>query len=421
MKRILVVVCCGLLAGRVPIGFADTFCQQPQPGTEVVFANGILTAQDDANSALVKIHDNLQASLTPEEFNKLSFALAYNKTYGALADLYESMKQRVGSDNAGASFFRWLGNLEPLPDSWQEEMKRISAKFDFSTKVDLADLNNHLSLYRSSMLGGKKVVAVCHSQGNFFCNAAYTILYHGDNPIHTRSFGIVSLANPASFVGGNGPYLTLVEDKVIAAISVATPLGILPPLFPNVTNVGSASTTGTLVGHYIIEDYLASGSRTDPRFIQDWIMVNNGLEQPPQIVQDGIITVALTWGIQPDMDLHMFEPDGTHVFYANRQGVSGFLDLDDTSSYGPEHIYIACSAIETGVYRFGVQYFYGTGPETALVQITAGNSVRSYSVPFSVAVGHDGDNSPVVVTSVAVSGDPTHGYTFDIQGLAQPQ
>jgi len=406
----------------MPPAFAEgAFCSG-ETGTVVTFGNGIMSEdRDDAGESRDKIRDSLYATLAPEEFNKLEFDLAYNESYGLMADLYESLKQRLGQDNVVVSFWRWLGGREVIPDEVQEELLKMATRFDFSTMVGEEDLANHLALYRNSILEGKKVMVVAHSQGNLFANAAYEILYHGSDPIQSRSLGITAVGTPASFVGGDGPYTTLVEDGVIAVISLATVTGVLPPLFPNITNILSGATTSDWRGHNFIEEYMAEGSRSVTKIISDTIMVMTGLEQPPQTVQDGIITATLTWGPQPDVDLHAFEPNGFHVYYSARNGASGYLDLDDTSGYGPEHYYVSCATLEAGTYSIGVNYYSGSAPETAFVQIAAGTSVRSFSIPLAESVGTDGNTTPVPVANVVVGGDATVGYTFDIQGIATPQ
>ena len=116
------------------------------------------------------------------------------------------------------------------------------------------------------------------------------------------------------------------------------------------------------------------------------------------------------------MDLHAFEPNGTHVYYAHLTGTSGHLDLDDTSSYGPEHYYVACTALEAGVYSIGVNYFSGSGPETAQIQVTAGTIVRNYTIPLAVARGDGGDASPIPVANITVTGDASHGFQFGVTG-----
>ena len=414
MKSILGVMFMLLVFCTEAIG-EGAFCQSPT-GTVVIFGNGIMSTQDDAITSRERLHDTLKATLSSDEFNKLSFDLAYNQSYGFTSDLYESLKQKLSTDNVAVSFWRWLGGREVVPVAVREELIKMATRFDFSTRVAPEDLNNHLALYHSSINAGKKVVVVAHSQGNFFANAAYERLHVGQDAITSRSFGIVSVANPAGFVGGGGPYTTLVEDLVIEGITLVTPSGILPPLSPNVTNIGSSAVTSDWVGHNFILEYMAAGSRTVGPITQNVIAMNGSLEQPPQTVQDGIITATLTWGTQPDVDLHAFEPNGTHVYYAHLTGTSGHLDLDDTSSFGPEHYYVACTALETGVYSIGVNYYGGSGPETAQVQVTAGTIVRNYTIPLAVARGSSGDTSPIPVASITVTGDAVHGFQFGVVG-----
>lgn len=50
------------------------------------------------------------------------------------------------------------------------------------------------------------------------------------------------------------------------------------------------------------------------------------------------IRVVLTWGQYPkDLDSHMVYP-GSHIFFANKEGQDGNLDVDNTDSFGPETV-----------------------------------------------------------------------------------
>lgn len=75
------------------------------------------------------------------------------------------------------------------------------------------------------------------------------------------------------------------------------------------------------------------------------------------------------------MDLHIFEPN-FHVYYVQRSGLNGYLDLDDVNGYGPEHYYTNCT-IETGDYTFKVNYYYGMAPSSATVTVSAGTEYFS--------------------------------------------
>jgi hypothetical protein len=49
---------------------------------------------------------------------------------------------------------------------------------------------------------------------------------------------------------------------------------------------------------------------------------------------------TLIWDTAADIDLHVIEPGGSHIYWAERQGDNGGeLDVDDTDGLGPENIY----------------------------------------------------------------------------------
>lgn len=59
------------------------------------------------------------------------------------------------------------------------------------------------------------------------------------------------------------------------------------------------------------------------------ILAKNSAIQPNILMGIGPITITLTWDIQMDIDLHIIEPDGTHVYWMNKTGNNGRLDVDD--------------------------------------------------------------------------------------------
>lgn len=104
------------------------------------------------------------------------------------------------------------------------------------------------------------------------------------------------------------------------------------------------------------------------------------------------VTVTLTWGENPsDLDAHMWTPNigGTayHVYYMDEGSLSTApycsLDVDDQTSYGPEHMLM--SQTEPGTYVFAVHHYAGSGTITtsgAKVQVyRQGQPVQSFDVP----------------------------------------
>jgi hypothetical protein len=114
------------------------------------------------------------------------------------------------------------------------------------------------------------------------------------------------------------------------------------------------------------------------------------------------------------VDLHIFEPDGTHVYYFHQVGDSGFLDVDDTTSFGPEHYYVSCGSLVPGVYHVGVNYYSGSAPETARIQIQAGLMVRSFQTFLPFSLGTSGNANPIPVADIIVTGNAATGFGFEI-------
>lgn len=88
------------------------------------------------------------------------------------------------------------------------------------------------------------------------------------------------------------------------------------------------------------------------------------------VVGESSAIVKLTWGANPrDLDTHLTGPqEGTdtrfRVYYANKDETIGNvtinLDVDDTSSYGPEVLTIP-SFVLPGRYRYSVYHYSGSG------------------------------------------------------------
>ncbi|WP_165076723.1 PKD domain-containing protein [Methanogenium sp. MK-MG] len=92
------------------------------------------------------------------------------------------------------------------------------------------------------------------------------------------------------------------------------------------------------------------------------------------------LTAVLTWGENPsDLDSWLFTPEieGTahKIYYGNKGSLTEIpyaqLDVDDTSSYGPETMTISQSY--PGTYRYTIHWFSGSGTWT-----TAGATVNIY-------------------------------------------
>ena len=378
-----------------------------EPTDKVIyFGNGVITSKSKAMDSSEIIEERLMATLSPSELETLQFKTAYNESN--LRDLFEATHQDMQTDVS--RFWRILGSIEILPDWFADIMNELATSVDKLALVSTDSLKDQLADYKTKIAEGKKVVLVAHSQGNFFGNQAYGLLSNTER----QSFGIVSVANPDSSVADDGPYTTLINDTFIwAIIAIKTGLG-LPSLPMTPYMVNDLSDFNDITGHFFIDSYMVAGSNSDQKITGDMINVLGSLVEPRQIVEPGVITVYLSWGSEPDVDLHVYEPNGSHVFWYTPQGFSGFLDKDDVNSWGPEHYTVdTCDTLEKGTYRVALDYYEGNGPETAIVQVEAGLKVRVFKVPMpSEAYGDP--LSPVHLTSIRVLEDANGGYEFQI-------
>jgi hypothetical protein len=167
MKRI--GVCLILLLLPVPV-IAD--CQNS--GFSIVYVNGILTSKESAEQDSKKLWDVIGMSFENQSINVYP---GYNASHLAgYGDLVESATQGIS---------------HPVSD------------------FDLVTILNQIAPEVTT----QKVLLVGHSQGTFYTNEMYEyLLAHG---VATGSVAVYNLATPASFVAGDGAYLTSTADKVI--------------------------------------------------------------------------------------------------------------------------------------------------------------------------------------------------------------
>jgi hypothetical protein len=100
----------------------------------------------------------------------------------------------------------------------------------------------------------------------------------------------------------------------------------------------------------------------------------------------GEFTATLTWDTLTDIDLHVNEPSGFHIFYRPpaRRGPTALLDADNTIGFGPENIYTD-RPTAPGVYEVYVVPYAGIAanwPTTARITIrtNVGTPAEDYRV-----------------------------------------
>ena len=113
-----------------------------------------------------------------------------------------------------------------------------------------------------------------------------------------------------------------------------------------------------------------------------------------QPVASGELQFTLTWNTEGDIDLHVIEPSGNEIYYANSLSDSGGqLDVDNTWGYGPENIYWD-STPPAGTYSVFVDDFDCIATGYTLT-VTKNGVPTTYTGSFAAACG---ESTPIQVT-----------------------
>lgn len=427
-------------------------CQVFENKTHIYYGNGVNNTLAEANFSknslfyAYMIKNNIRNEFPEEEFK---YFVAYNASRGAVKDIIEVINQKV-DETGGLTASEILYLMKMSKKGALAAIKLLSTAsgggrivVNLATKaVDVAsdayiknledDANgvsryyqqettdNHIQKYNSDLSEGIRVIVVAHSQGNLFANEAVNSVITGNSDFE-QNIGIVSVANPAGLVIGGNSYVTAHDDRVIDALRIthnvlASNIDNDPGFFDDPRDFLNHSFTTSYMASELTPEYTNGNTLLSRAKINGMFLGHiRSLEFPLAELGDGAIKVTLTWGSEPDVDLHVFEPNGKHVFYSNLRGTSGFLDQDDVSSFGPEHYFVACEDLEEGIYRVGVNYFSGSSPETARVQVTtADGRTQTIKKMLSNAVGSSGNNSPKPVMDIDVNRDEDGKYIYDV-------
>jgi hypothetical protein len=129
-------------------------------------------------------------------------------------------------------------------------------------------------------------------------------------------------------------------------------------------------------------------------------------------VQVGDPQFTLIWEGRGDLDLHVLEPGGSHIYWKNesRKGAQGGeLDVDNRSGPGPENIFWPSGIGPEGEYRWYVHY-YGPEPEFNL----AAAPRRSGPLKWKLRVKHGGKTEFFQGTLRQID-DRSKTYDFNIK------
>jgi hypothetical protein len=370
----------------------------------VIFSiNGILTDPGSAQENSDLLEERYLAAY-PADRDLMRFKVLHNPTAkhiaagaGAALDIIEVLMQQTGLSIS--RLIRMLMGTEMIPEPYNTVFGQVLSSAAVSRlNPDQGTLSNMLLRVTADINQGSKVLLVAHSQGNLWANSVVALTTAAASRAALAQIGV---AVPDSRLEKSPvAHITLTEDWVIRPIPYA--------LGANVSNGYSFAEIWTrTLGHNYVAAYLDAGKPSASRIVQAVKAGFNGLIPIPNPSGQGPFTVTLTWGAQPDVDLHVFEPDGSHVYYRTTSGSAGYLDVDDITAYGPEHYYSNCARIMTGEYRVGVNYYRGAAPEVATILIQAGTTSLSRQISLPVAHASAGDDSPILAARVVIERNPS--------------
>src|SRR3990167_6542470 len=152
-------------------------------GATVVYVNGILTTEQQAQDDLADLRDGYYNRTGNKE---IKFINGFNPSHvEGVGDLYKSIVQAYQNEES------------------------------FVADTDLTTI----LLQIHPQVTTQKLILVGHSQGTYYTNDLYKYLTsHG---VSKSSIAVYNIATPASFVAGGGQYLTSATDKVINRVREA--------------------------------------------------------------------------------------------------------------------------------------------------------------------------------------------------------
>lgn len=409
--------------------------------TAIYYANGILTSPDDADDMAVKMEVAYKNQFEVlHENSNYEFFKAYNHSQGTLTDIAQVLQQKMeeegadgvtgyricklissGLDNDGIreslATFLTPNALARFTDSLLEELGESMTQASIDAIADRLTVNSeNVGLYEADLLAGKRVIIMSHSQGNLFTNSAVASV-KARQPERASSIDYFGVANPAAATVDGAQYVTADDDRVIDGLRLIE--NVLPSNLDNDPSVLPGFLGGdfrTISNHLMIEDYF--DTRLPSRKVIDTNLTRLAQDTPfpTQIAGTGAIRASLSWGDQPDVDLHAYEPNGSHVYYNSLIGQDGTLDVDDVNGFGPENYVVACENVNTGTYQIGVNYFNGNAPETARVAIFLGDgrAITPRELLLNEAKGSSGNDNPTIMFEVTVT-DNNGNAVYSVQ------
>jgi len=388
----------------------DNACDLYDDHVVIGFFNGVNTTFTEANlnlQALVDNYGNETSDAIP-----IRYELFYNDTDG-LYDFVETFAQRAKEkgpylqdnfamvwDLLGAA--KWWRAIASISRTFEDLFLFFNSTLKDITVLALEKLINnnteknyaaHNTRVSAHLHENGRLLFVAHSQGNLFANHAYE---YAKSQIKGKIEDYVQAVHVApTSIKTNGPHVLADLDLVIKPLMRSPNSNMSIPV-ERKPGVGGATDWK---GHSFLAIYMNKHLKPRQKIIEHINdstrhFFNKIMNLPKDASYIGFVTATLTWDGKGDVDLHIFEPNGTHVYFNNKLGTSGILDVDNVEANGPEHYFLSCakSQIQTGTYQFKIANYEGATGRNATVQIaTFNDGVRATK---TIKLGDETDEIP---------------------------
>jgi uncharacterized protein YfaP (DUF2135 family) len=281
-----------------------------------------------------------------------------------------------------------LAGLEIMPDYLKEKLSSRAESIIESSSEGNENVQEHVVLYNNLLRQGNKVMLVSHSQGNFFGNIAYA----GLEDEYKEGFMITQVASPANYIAtdpSNTSYTTITEDYVMGLVKQKLPA--------NVNNFSILEDRTDWTGHSFIDSYLAEGKPAVFHIISNLASNIRKAKFPNSF--DGYrmpFNFDYSWSGNFDTDMHIIDPDGTHVYSGNPKGTSGIMPDHSSDGSGSEYYELNCRLEMPGTYKIGLQRI-GDTPEYIWGDFRYSiDDVNSRYSGISGSLGYSGQNGEIV-------------------------
>lgn len=225
--------------------------------------------------------------------------------------------------------------------------------------------------------------------------------------ILNKSANPVFLIIPKPGAAGAGSLQVTVVDALTGDI-IAGATVTLNGLSATTDSLGIATISDTPTGTFTLT-ISKPGYITYQQEITLEVGPNNVIVSLSPQLAAGQIRIVMTWGENPDdLDSHLTGPDASggrfHIYFADKNpvGAGANLDIDDTTSFGPETITI--NELHSGTYKYYVHDYTNQSNSASLALAQSGARVNVYR------------ETGLVASFSVPSGAGTIWYVFDLNG-----